>query len=66
MSEVINLRQQRKAKARKAKDQQAAENRAKHGRKKAEKVQQTQENQRIQKTLDNHLRMIPPQGERDD
>lgn len=38
MSEIVNLRQARKHKARAEKDRQAAENRAKFGRPKAEKA----------------------------
>jgi len=41
MSEIVNLRQARKRKARADKEHQAAENRAKFGRPKSEKARET-------------------------
>lgn len=54
MSEIINLRQQRKAKARLEKEKGAAENRRIHGRTKAEKQQQKLETERVSRFLDGH------------
>jgi len=56
MTEVINLRQKRKAKARTEKDKKAAENRRIHGRTKAEKQQEKQEAERMSRHLDGHKR----------
>jgi len=52
MATPINLNKARKAKAKTAKLQQASENRAKHGRTKAEKVQDRAETVRLRKTVD--------------
>ncbi len=54
MSEIINLRQKRKQRQRHAAAQQAAENRALHGRTKAEKQQDAQEQARAARTHDAH------------
>lgn len=56
MGEVINLRGQRKAKARTAKEKQAAQNRAVHGQTKAEKQKKKKETERAAKLLDGHKR----------
>jgi hypothetical protein len=56
MADVINLRQQRKAKARTQKEKQAAENRALHGQTKAEKQKKKREKERAERLLDGHKR----------
>lgn len=56
MAEIINLRQQRKTKARTAKEKKAAENRAVHGQTKAEKQKKKKETERSAKLLDGHKR----------
>ena len=56
MTEVINLKQQRKAKARTDKEKKAAQNRAVFGRTKAEKLKETKDAERIAKLLDGHKR----------
>lgn len=56
MSEIINLRQMRKAKVRADKEKQAESNRAKFGRTKAEKAKQTFEASKLQRHLDGHKR----------
>ena len=62
MAEIINLRQQRKSKARTGKDKQAAENRQKFGRTKAEKQKEQKESERAKRLLDGHKR-DEPEGE---
>ncbi len=52
MATPINLNKARKTKAKTAKLQQASENRVKHGRTKAEKVQDRAETVRLRKTVD--------------
>ena len=52
MTEIINLRQKRKAKARANKEQQAQANRTHHGLTKAQKLLATQQNQLERKRLD--------------
>jgi hypothetical protein len=56
MTEIINLRQQRKAKGRKEKDKKAEQNRAAFGQTKAEKLKKKQEAERLSKLLDGHKR----------
>ena len=52
MATPINLNKARKAKAKSAKLKQASENRVKHGRTKAERVQDRAETVRLRKTVD--------------
>lgn len=54
MSEIINLRRQRKAKARSEKEKQAEQNRLLHGRTNAEKQRKKKESERASKLLDGH------------
>jgi hypothetical protein len=54
MTEVINLRQQRKIKARAQKAKEAAENRRKHGRTKAEKQTEKLKTERLDRHLEGH------------
>lgn len=54
MTEVINLNQKRKNKARIEKEKTAAENRRIHGRTKQEKQQEKRDAERVQKHLDGH------------
>lgn len=56
MTEVINLQQQRKAKARGEKEKQAAQNRVKFGRTKEEKMLEKQKAERAKKLLEGHKR----------
>ncbi len=56
MTEVINLRQQRKAKARTEKEKQAVQNRLVHGQTKSEKKRKETESGRAAKHLDGHKR----------
>lgn len=56
MSEVINLRQKRKEKARTDKDKKAAANRAKFGRSKAEKKVTELTTQKAERLLEGHKR----------
>ena len=56
MSEIINLRQQRKAKARKDKQKTAEQNRRLHGRTKAQKEKEEMDAERAKKHLDAHKR----------
>jgi hypothetical protein len=56
MTEIINLRQQRKIKARTQKEKKAAENRRVHGRTKAEKQKEKKESERVSRLLDGHKR----------
>lgn len=56
MSDVINLRQQRKAKARTDKEKQAEANRLVHGRTKGEKQKSKKEAERASKLLEGHKR----------
>lgn len=56
MGEIINLKNVRKQKARADKDSQAAQNRVLFGRTKAEKLQQSAEKARADKTIDGHKR----------
>ncbi len=56
MTEIINLKQQRKAKARTEKDKQAAQNRRLHGRTKQERQKEEAEAARAKKLLDSHKR----------
>ena len=52
MTEIINLRQQRKAKARADKDRQAHDNRVRHGLSKAQKSQAAKLNALERKRLE--------------
>lgn len=54
MTEIINLRQQRKAKARTDKDKKAEQNRRAFGQTKAEKQKKQLESDRAAKILDGH------------
>lgn len=54
MSEVINLRQKRKTKARTAKEKQAEQNRLVHGQTKTEKQRKHLEAERAKQLLDGH------------
>ncbi len=54
MTEIINLRQHRKAKARQQQTKQADENRHLYGRTKTEKQQQKLEKERFTKHVDGH------------
>jgi hypothetical protein len=54
MSEIINLRQHRKAKARSEKEKTAEQNRTLHGRTKAQKKKEEQDAERLEKHLDGH------------
>lgn|GEM_PF-567389 len=56
MSEVINLNQKRKAKARTDKDKKASENRRKFGRTKEEKQKEKLEAERAERLLQGHKR----------
>ena len=56
MTEIINLRQQRKAKARTDKEKQAAANRAKFGQTKQEKLKAKHEKTQAKKHIDGHKR----------
>ena len=56
MSEVINLNQKRKEKARTEKGKKASENRRKHGRTKEEKQKAKLEAERAEKLLQGHKR----------
>jgi len=52
MSEIVNLRQARKRKARADREAEAAANRARHGLSKAERTAAAAEKSNIAKTLD--------------
>jgi hypothetical protein len=52
MTEIVNLRQVRKRKARTDREAEAAANRAKHGRNKAEKAQAELAAAKLRATLD--------------
>jgi hypothetical protein len=54
VSEVINLRQQRKAKVRTGKEKQAEQNRLVHGQTKTEKQRSKLEAERTKRHLDGH------------
>lgn len=56
MSEIVNLRQARKRKARADKDAQAAENRVKFGRTKAQKAEDAARADKARSELDGHKR----------
>ena len=56
MTDIINLKQQRKAKARVEKDKTAAENRVKFGQTKAEKQAQKLKAERAERHLQGHKR----------
>ena len=56
MSEVINLNQQRKARARTEKDKKASENRLKHGRTKDEKKLEKLKSEKLERHLEGHKR----------
>jgi len=56
MTEVINLHQQRKAKARVEKEKKAAENHIKYGRTKKEKQKDKRTSERAEKHLEGHKR----------
>lgn len=51
MAEIISLRRARKEQARKAASDQAAANRVRHGRTKAQRMNETAENARIASAL---------------
>lgn len=54
MTEVINLNQKRKAKARTVKEKQASQNRIKFGRTKEEKLKEKLKTKQAQKHLEGH------------
>ncbi len=54
MSDVINLRQQRKAKTRVEKEKNASQNRVLHGQTKAQKQKTKLESERGKRLLDGH------------
>lgn len=54
MSDVINLRQARKAKARIEKEKKADANRAFHGMTKAEKAKHREEKRKLSRHIDGH------------
>ena len=56
MTEIINLNQQRKAKARTQKEAQAAENCQKFGRTKAQKQKEKQLADKLERHLEDHKR----------
>ncbi len=56
MSEVINFKQKRKAKARSDKEKTAAENRVKYGRTKAEKSAEKLRSEMAKKKIEGHKR----------
>lgn len=56
MTDVINLRQHRKRKARSDKERQAEANRLLHGQTKAEKLKKRTEDDRAKKHIDGHKR----------
>ena len=56
MDNVINLRQQRKAKKRGEKEKTAEQNRLKYGRTKQEKQKEKSESARARKHIDGHKR----------
>ncbi|TAD87062.1 MAG: DUF4169 family protein [Alphaproteobacteria bacterium] len=62
MAEIINLRRQRKAKARAEEDRVAAANRAKFGRSKADRTRTTEDALRAERHLDGH-RLPQPTSE---
>ena len=59
MGDVINLRQERKRRARDAKAAEAAKNRVKHGLTKGEKSKNKLENDRAAQQLDDHRKDDP-------
>lgn len=65
MAELVNLRQQRKARARAAKEEAAARNRALHGRSKAERQRDSKSAEAVRRHLDAH-RLDPVSGPRTD
>ena len=52
MNDIINLRRERKARARDEAAEQAAQNRARHGRTKAERLQDDKQRELVTRTLD--------------
>ena len=56
MTEIINLKQQRKAKARTQKDKQASENRVKFGRTKEQKQLEKKKAERDERHVQGHKR----------
>ncbi|MBI1276226.1 DUF4169 family protein [bacterium] len=56
MSDIINLKQRRKAKARVEKEKKAAENRVKFGRTKAEKQKEKRLDTQAKQKLESHKR----------
>lgn len=56
MTNIINLNQHRKAKARTDKEKQAAKNRAKFGRTKQEKQLEKKKAEKLEKHLEGHKR----------
>lgn len=56
MTEIINLKQRRKAKERVTKEKQAEANRHKFGRTKEETLRQRQETERAARQLEGHKR----------
>jgi len=56
MTDIINLNQKRKAKARGQKEKTAAQNRVKFGRTKEEKLKEKQEAERAARQVEGHKR----------
>jgi hypothetical protein len=63
MAEIINLRRARKAKERTEREQTAAEKRRLFGRSKAEKLTETVERERAERTLAAHRRDLDDKPE---
>jgi hypothetical protein len=62
MAEIVNLNRVRKAAARAEAERQAAANRARHGRTRAEKARDREEEARRNALLDGARREDPPRG----
>lgn len=54
MSDIVNLRQARKARDRAAEKRRADENAARHGRTKAERLREAAEAERVRRALESH------------
>jgi len=63
MTEIVNLRLARKARARAEAEQKAAQNRAKFGRTKAEKATEQAEAERTARVLDGTRRDMGDEGQ---
>lgn len=60
MAKVVNLNKFRKQKAKEAREKQAEVNRRLHGRTKAERLQELQQKQRLEKQVDGARLETPP------